>query len=90
MFGAMLLLTSGLGLSLTGCEQVVQSEECKAYVACLKVRDTKLGIKTDALRFEASGACWGSPEGAGLCTHACKNGLTWLKQTYPSQTADCQ
>lgn len=76
-------------LLLSGCGPVVQTEACAAYVECLDARDAALGAETDALRFEPTGACWGSAEGATLCTNACERGLTWLRDSYDDLPAEC-
>ncbi|TNE43315.1 MAG: hypothetical protein EP343_33605 [Deltaproteobacteria bacterium] len=73
-----------------GCANVIQSDECKKYVDCLAARDTQLNIQTDYKRFSVEGACWGSPEGADLCTRSCKSGSAWLKKSYPDLPQACQ
>lgn len=79
-----------LGVASFGCANVVQSDACKAYVSCLAARDASLGISTDVKRFAVGGGCWGSPEGATLCTNACTNGMAWLKKAYDNLPAACQ
>lgn len=78
------------GLTSAGCANVTQSEECKQYVDCLAARDTQLKLQTDYKRFTVEGGCWGNPEGADLCTRACKNGSAWLKKSYTDLPTACK
>jgi len=48
-----------------------------------------LGIATNVDRFAADGACWGSHEGAELCTTACERGLTFLAESEPDAPEAC-
>lgn len=83
------LLLGGLWMA-SGCATVQQTEACKAYVSCLEARDTQMGIKTDVLRFQPQGGCWGSPEGSEFCTRACENGLRWMQQSYKDLPQACR
>ena len=60
--------------------EIPPTVECLAYVECLQARDESLGRSTDAVRFEAGGACWDSHESAEFCTPACGRGLDWLRE----------
>ena len=73
----------------TGCGSVEQSGACATYVQCLSERDQALGVSTNALRFEAGGACWGSHEGAELCTTACERGLEFIAAAEASAPEVC-
>lgn len=74
------LLLACLACTAVACNDAPeQSDACGAYISCLQARDARLGITTNADRFEASGACWGgSEEGAHLCDTACSRGLDFL------------
>lgn len=84
--GAMLLITFALGACSS--EGPAQTEACEAYVSCLQARDARLGVQTNADRFEAGGACWGSEDGAHLCDTACSRGLEFLASHDPAP--ECQ
>lgn len=78
----------GAALLLAGCGRVTQSEACQQFIACVSELDTARGTATDVERFTAEGGCWGSPEGARLCTDACTRGVEWLQRTY-AEVASC-
>ena len=74
-----------------GCgESVGQSGTCAAYVQCVEAMDARDGVDTDVDRFEVSGACWGSEEGATLCDRACTNGLDYIRQRDPQLPQECR
>ena len=77
-------------LLLLACAEVAQTPACASFVACVAARDAEQGATTDVLRFEPSGACWGSPAGADLCDRSCENGLAWLRDTEPNPPEACE
>lgn len=84
------LLLAALACATFACsgDAPEQSDACAQYVSCLQVRDARLGITTNAVRFEGGGDCWGSEAGAHLCDTACSRGLEFLAQ---QETAtECQ
>ena len=78
---------AGVGLmamSLAGCGgRQPQAAACQHFVACVKELDAQRSMSTNVVRFEASGGCWGSPEGAELCTKACTRGLEVIRRAAP-------
>jgi hypothetical protein len=72
-----------------GCAEVEQSASCEEYVECIRSRDAVSGVETDLARFEEDGACWGNPEGAGLCDRACTNGLEWMRDEVADLPEEC-
>lgn len=69
--------------------EVVQTPACAAFVTCTQARDAQSGIETDVARFDAAGDCWGSPAGQQLCSEACDNGLTFLRERYTALPVEC-
>lgn len=76
------------GLMSASCGRVPQTAECQQFLACVAELDAARGTATDVARFEAEGGCWGSAEGAKLCTDACARGVEWLQRTY-AEVASC-
>lgn len=66
------LLCCGL---FTACGREPQSAACAQFVGCVRALDAQDGRRTNTLRFEENGGCWGGPAGAKLCTDACVRGL---------------
>ncbi len=76
-------------MGLAACGPVDPSPECVAWSSCIAARDSQLGVETDNVRFEPGGGCWGSAEGAELCTNACESGLDWMRQAYDDLPDAC-
>ena len=72
-----------------GCAEVEPSASCEEYVACIRSQDAVSGVETDLARFEEGGACWDSPQGAGLCDRACTNGLEWMRDEVLDLSEEC-
>lgn len=89
----MRLLTLLLPLTLLGAAcgspPVDQTSACAEWVECVAARDAALGTTTDYQRFDVGGACWGSQEGADLCTTSCEQGLTFLRDNYDDVPEGC-
>lgn len=62
------------------CGGETQSAECRQFVACVRALDAQEGRRTNALRFEPGGGCWGGAAGAKLCTDSCVRGLAYLRR----------
>jgi hypothetical protein len=84
------LLLSVTVLAAGACAQPEQSSECAQYIECIRAIDEREGVTTDAKRFDPSGACWGGPEGADLCTRACLGGIAYLQKAYTDLPEVCQ
>ena len=76
-------------LVFAGCAEVGPSDACVDYVACIRAQDDASGLVTDVARFEEGGACWGNPDGAGLCDRACDNGLEWMREEVADLPEEC-
>jgi hypothetical protein len=85
---ALILLVSSVGAGCT--EAVTQSEDCAAYVECVRAIDARDGVETDVERFEADGDCWGSDEGATLCDRACTRGADYLRRQSGPLPQECE
>lgn len=78
------LLLCGL---LPACGREPQSAACAQFVDCVRALDTQDGRRTNTLRFEPNGGCWGGAAGARLCTDACVRGLEVARRAATVPTA---
>lgn len=69
---------------------VEQAPSCARYAECIRALDELRGIETDLDRFDPGGPCWGSEEGAKVCTQACTRGLAFEAERWPDPPAECR
>jgi hypothetical protein len=83
-----LLIIVAAAAASAGCLGAEQTQACKEFVACVRELDARDGETTDAVRFEADGACWSGPTIAELCDRACVRGIEVLRADDPTLTCE--